>query len=207
MRPGTSQGAAASVPQCRCLRRGSRRLPGSARCQSSPGGGWSPRCCSCSGTAPVPVPVPVPITPFLFAPWVHPCLCRIRPSPGAGRSLPGRVCAQPCAQSRHLPRSRGPSPPWSPTRGVEPWLCLACLAMQGNSQFPRELLSPGQPCSPNIYISHYCLHMSLFSGGVSSFPLLPQCSPCSTSSGAAIPNAVLCSHYCLINLQGKAKLS
>lgn len=141
------------------------------------------------------------------APWVHPCLCRIHPSPGAGRSLPHRVCAQPCMQGRNLPRSRGPSPPWSPKRGVEPWLCLACLAMQGNSQFPRELLSPGQPCSPNIYISHYCLHMSLFSGGVSSFPLLPQCSPCSISSGAAIPNAVLCSHYCLINLQGKAKLS
>lgn len=113
----------------------------------------------------------------------------------------------PSLQRWSLPRGRRPSAGRSPKQGLEPELCLASLAMQGNSEFPRELLIPGQPCSPNIYISHYCLHMSLFSGGVSSFPLLPQCSPCSISSGAAISKAVACSHYGLINLQGKAKLS
>lgn len=130
------------------------------------------------------------------------------PSPTwSGKVPPGQGLCPAFVRGWRLPRGRGPPPPWSPERGPEPWLCLASLAMRGNSQFPRELLSPGQPSSPNIYISHYCLHMSLFSGGVSSFPLLPQCSPCSISSGAAIPKAVLCSHYCLINLQGKAKLS
>lgn len=32
--------------------------------------------------------------PHHNVPWVHPCLSCIRPSPGVGRSLPGRVCAQ-----------------------------------------------------------------------------------------------------------------
>lgn len=166
MRPGTSQGICPAVLGLPL------RLLGSARC-------WSPRCCSCSGT----IPIPVTITPFLFAPWVHPCLRHICPSPGVGRSLLGRVCARlfvPWCLLLHLG-----------AQGEDGAVALvASLAMQGNSQFPRESLSPGQPCSPNIYISHYCLHTSLFSGGVSSFPLLPQCSPCSISFGAAIPNAV-----------------
>lgn len=112
------------------------------------------------------------------------------------------------ASAPRAPRSAGKDPPV-----VQPQLgacssgatrarpCLPCH--ERNREFPRELLIPGQPCSPNIYISHYCLHTSLFSGGVSSFPLLPQCSPRSISSGAAITKAVVCAHYCLINLRGR----
>lgn len=164
-------------------------------------GSWSPRCCS----------IPVPTELFLFVPWVRflgasPLV--LYPSlTWSGKVSPSQGHAQSFVRGWHLPHGHGPPPPWSLKQGLELHLCLACLAMRGNGQFPRELLSPGQPRSLNIYISHYCLHMSLFSGGVSSFPLLPQCSPCSISSGAAIPNAVLCSHYYLINLQGKAKLS
>lgn len=156
------------------------------------------------------LPQPCPLVPFLFVPrvhlLVHPCSCCTCPSL-SGKLCPGQgPCPVLCAGLAPVP-SHCPAPPRSLEQGLRLHLSLASLAMRGNSQFPRELLSPGQPCSPNIYISHYCLHTSLFSGGVSSFPLRPQCSPCSISSGAAIPNAALRSHYCLINLQGKAKLS
>lgn len=152
-----------------------------------------PGCCSCSAAAPSLSPSCLSSVPwgrflgasllvlYLGLTWSR----KVSPEQGP---CPARCAGWP------LPHGHGPPPPQSPKQGLELCLCLASLAMRGNSQFPRELLSPGQPRSPNIYISHYCLHMSLFSGGVSSFPLLPQCSPCSISSGADIPNAVLCSH-------------
>jgi len=181
--PAASDLEAAGPDACAGAAAGSGALPGAA---------------GAHGAAPALEPVPVPILPLRSVgtslPSWYPSLTR------SGEVPPGRVGARALAPAR----SRGPASPRSPQRGLEPRLCLACPAMRGNSQFPRELLSPGQPCSPNIYISHYCLHMSLFSGGVSSFPLLPQRSPCSTSSGAA--SATLGSHYCLINLQAKAKL-
>lgn len=52
-------------------------------------------------------PNPVPIVPFLFVPWVHflvhPCLCCICPSPGVGRSLPGRAMPSPLCRAGTCP--------------------------------------------------------------------------------------------------------
>lgn len=204
--PSTSWDAAASVLQCCCFCWGLCWLPGPVCSQSTPGAAGA------HGAAPAlepPHPCPHRAFPLCslgtFPGCIPPCVVPVSHLEGEDLSHQGH--AQFFVQGWHLPRSHGPSPPQSLKQGLELHLCLASLAMGGNSQFPRELLSPGQPRSPNIYISHYCLHMRLFSGGVSSFPLLPQCSPCSISSGAAIPNALLRSHYYLINLQGKAKLS